>query len=300
VQKISFLHIITSLLKKIVILLLLITSIHYKTSAQNNSDTVIIEQKADYDDEEEEQDAPATTKKEEYFQQKDETEPYSVTQRNLPRSFAKKLKEDSDFWYADAKEKKQKTTPVVTQGSKGENGKVDIPKERQPTDEVIEEIEYTPVSQRHWFKTFLWILVIVGFIAIVALYLSSSGVGFFRRKDKAIQQTSVEEEMPEDIFAINYQKEIDKAAAQGNYRLAIRLQYLRMLKNMAERNIIHYKQDKTNLDYMMELQPTAYYTNFFRTTRHYEYSWYGKFDVKEETYHSIRRGFDDFEKQIQG
>ncbi len=29
-----------------------------------------------------------------------------------------------------------------------------------------------------------------------------------------------EEEMTEDIFAINYQKEIDKAAAQGNYRLS--------------------------------------------------------------------------------
>ena len=107
-----------------------------------------------------------------------------------------------------------------------------------------------------------------------------------------------EDEITEDIFAINYQKEIDKAAAQGNYRLAIRLMFLRLLKNMSEKSIIRYKQDKTNLDYLLELHPTNYYTRFFRITRNYEYSWYGQFNVSEDAYKIIRNDFDQFDKEL--
>ena len=91
-----------------------------------------------------------------------------------------------------------------------------------------------------------------------------------------IDEEGKEEELAtEDIFAINYQKEIDKAAQQGNYRLAVRLLFLRILKNLSQKNIIRYTQDKTNLDYLVQLHATRYYSDFFRITRNYEYSWYG-------------------------
>src|SRR5690606_4231613 len=113
-----------------------------------------------------------------------------------------------------------------------------------------------------------------------------------RRTKKVKEAERADEEMPEDIFAINYQREIDKATAQRNYRLAVRLMFLRLLKSMSERNIIRYQQDKTNLDYLMQLHNTTYYKDFFRITRNYEYSWYGKFDVSEEAYRLIRKDFD--------
>jgi hypothetical protein len=46
----------------------------------------------------------------------------------------------------------------------------------------------------------------------------------------------------------------------------------------------------------MQLQPTAYYRDFFRVTRHYEYSWYGEFNVSADAYSIIRHEFDQFEK----
>ena len=69
--------------------------------------------------------------------------------------------------------------------------------------------------------------------------------------------------MTEDIFAINYQKEIDKACSKGNYRLAIRLMFLRLLKDLSEKNIIQYTQDKTNFDYLIQLHPTRLLQRFF-------------------------------------
>ena len=221
-----------------------------------------------------------------------------IEQRNIPGEVVKKWKEDQSFWYANAdikkKRSKEKVVPEKENGRKGQKRK---------GEEAINEQEdndgYIPVGQRSWFQTLLWIVIIAGFAGFLFIYLSGSSMGLFRKKKVKLANAEEEEVNTEDIFAINYQKEIDKAAAQGNHRLAIRLMFLRLLKNMSEKNIIRYTQDKTNLDYLLELQSTNHYKHFFRITRNYEYSWYGKFLVSEDAYNLIRKEFDEFDKELQ-
>jgi hypothetical protein len=234
----------------------------------------------------------AEEKKENFFLYKWEYDTLQIKQRRIPDGAVKDLKEDDDFWYAnaDAKKGERKTQPKreVKNGRQVEKGK-------GQADEIDADEPYVPLSRRSWFQTIMWIVIVAGFAGAIIWYLGGSNVGLFRKKDKkmAIEE---ENEISEDIFSINYQKEIDKAAAQGNYRLAIRLMYLRLLKNLSEKNIIQYKQDRTNLDYLLQLHPTAYYKDFFRITRHYEYSWYGEFNVSSDAYSIIRNEFDNFEK----
>jgi hypothetical protein len=123
-----------------------------------------------------------------------------MTQRHVPDSIVKKMQQDDDFWYANA----------------------DIKEEKKSEDK---KSNYTPLGQRQWFQTLLWLVIIGGFAAVIMWYLAGSNVGLFRRKNKAIDATGEEELATEDIFAINYQKEIDKAEAGANYRLAIRLMF---------------------------------------------------------------------------
>jgi hypothetical protein len=209
--------------------------------------------------------------KTDYFQSRwDSPGDTNIQQRFVPDSIRKKMQQDDDFWYANAEIKK--------------------PEYKKP--------DYKPLGQQQWFQTLLWLVIIGGFAAAIMWWLAGSNVGLFRRKNKLIPNTGEEELVTEDIFAINYQKEIDKAEAGGNYRLAIRLMFLRLLKEMAEKNIIQYKQDRTNLDYLLQLHPTGYYNNFFRITRNYEYSWYGKFDVGEDGYRIIQKDFNQFDNQL--
>ncbi len=210
--------------------------------------------------------------KSDYFLKKwDSPVDSSIVQRHLPDSILKKMQQDDTFWYANA----------------------EIKEEKKPN-----QSNYIPLGQRQWVQTLLWLLIIGGFAAAIMWYLAGSNVGLFRRKNNALQNNGEEELETEDIFAINYQKEIDKAEANGNYRLAIRLMFLRLLKVMAEKNIIQYKQDRTNLDYLMQLHSTGYYNNFFRITRNYEYTWYGKFEVGEEAYKIIRNDFTQLDRQL--
>lgn len=227
----------------------------------------------------------------------DRSDTLSVQQRTIPGQEIRKMKEDGDFWYADADIKRKKSKEQIAyereHGQKGQKEK----DEQALKEEQQQNSSYIPLGQRSWFQTFLWVIILGVFVIGLFIYLRGSNVGLFRKKNKRLGSTG-DEEISEDIFAINYQKEIDKAAAQGNYRLAIRLLFLKLLKNMSEKSIILYKQDKTNLDYLGELHPTNYYTNFFRITRNYEYSWYGHFIVSEDAYKIIQRDFDQFDKEL--
>ena len=223
-----------------------------------------------------EQDTGVTieTDKKKYFLRKWETENGSFTlkQRHLPDSLVKKMQAEDAFWYANAEFKK---------GNRKKQ----------------KESSYVPLARRSWFQTLLWLITIGSFAGFIMWWLAGSNVGLFRKKNRIISDGE-EDPDTEDIFAINYQKEIDRAANQGNYRLAIRLMFLQLLKTMSEKDIIQYKQGRTNLDFLGQLIATRYYPDFFRITRNYEYSWYGQFEVTKEAYTFIRNNFSNFTRQL--
>lgn len=257
----------------IVGIILFIASPSVLAQSADNMDTSVIEEVMPADEYTEDKEKSA---EDEYFLEKEYQDDSwkQHKQRKVSDSALKKMQEDDDFWYANAVFNKEKKKDNNQRG-------------------------YIPLGQRQWFQTLIWIIIVGGFVTFLIMYLAGTEVGLFRKKSVPVKNREEEEEMPEDIFAINYQKEIDKAAAQGNYRLAVRLMYLRLLKNMSEKNVINYKQDKTNLDYLMQLSSTKYYNDFFRITRHYEYSWYGKFEVSSQAYQLINKEVLQFENQLQ-
>lgn len=213
-----------------------------------------------------------------------------VLTRTVPDSIRKLFGKDDAYWYSYQEVQKGKRSNQPRRNIK--NGDQRIREEESAPPSTAEK----KFSSPPWLRSLMWIIIIGGFAGALAWYLANNNVVLFRKKAKKLADETEEGELPENIFAINYQQEIDRAAAQGNYRLAIRLMYLRVLRNLAERNLIQYKQDKTNFDYLMQLQPTALYKDFFRITRHYEYSWYGEFNVSQAAYTIIRQEFDQFDK----
>jgi len=149
----------------------------------------------------------------------------------------------------------------------------------------------------NWFTTLAWIIIIGGFVAVLLWYLASSNVRLFQKRSRNLEEIQTGE-ISENIFDINYQNEIEKAIRENNYRLAIRLMFLRALKNLAQKNVINYKHGQTNFDYLMQLHTTMYYKDFFRLTRHYEYAWYGQFDINSNSFTTIKKEFENFDRQF--
>jgi hypothetical protein len=194
----------------------------------------------------------------------------SIEKRTLADSALQRMKQDEEFWYADHVFEKEKQKKL---------------KQR------------TPLREQTWFQTLMWMIIIGGFVTALILYLNDSGISLFRKNVNAFSESKQIEET-ENIFEINYRDRIDKAVKAGNYRLAIRLLFLQMLKTMAGKNMIQYKQDRTNFDYLMQLRNTGHYNDFFRITRNYEYTWYGNFPVNEEAWRIIKNDFEKFDSLL--
>ena len=193
-----------------------------------------------------------------------------VEVRSVDRSALKSLQEDDDFWYHN-------TAPAAKK----------IVQKKKPQ-------EYKPSK---WLPYLLWSVVIGGFIAFLVWFLMSSNVKFFKSSSKRVL-ANVEAPESEDIFEINFDSKIAAAVHAKNYRMAIRLMYLQLLSALSRKEIIQYAHQKTNNDYVKQLYGTGYYKSFFQLTRHFEYTWYGKFPLSEERFGEMKGEFDDFKNGL--
>jgi hypothetical protein len=199
-------------------------------------------------------------------------EPVSV--RFVEKEVVDSLKAADDFWYANLDKAKKKKTVVQAQ-------------ENQKT-----------LFQQRWFRNLLWVVILGSFIAVVFWYLVSSNIFFFRKGAKKINGDGVDEAETDNVFAIDYNKEIATATEAGNYRLAVRLRYLQTLKELANRKLIDYRFGRTNHDYVAQLSKTPHYRNFFRLTRNFEYTWYGQFALSKQAYDMMEADFVHFKNGL--
>jgi hypothetical protein len=207
-----------------------------------------------------------------YFIEKN-ADSFTIEQRRIKSGHISKLRSLRDFWYVDSAMSKKAAAK--------------------------EEKGYVPLGQRKWFQILIWLVIIGTFGAALTWYLATSNVRLFGRKKIPVIADEDAIAKEENIFVINYQAEINKAVNVANYRLAIRLLFLRLLKELSEKQIIEYKLDRTNLDYLLQLRNTGYYKSFFHVARSYEYAWYGKFDVAESIYRIIEKEFQQIDRELQ-
>jgi hypothetical protein len=224
----------------------------------------------------------------------------SVMLRNVPDSVLNRLKKSDPFWYANYVFNKKEQEKKDRIKSNGGNTNTNPNKNEYETDDSdrTEVSSSGSVFEKPWFSTLLWIIIIGSFIGAIGWYLSTNDTAIFRKRNTVVAATAEDDTMPDDIFAIDYQKELDRATAGKDYRLAIRLMYLRLLKSSAEKNIIQYAQERTNFEYLSQVHKTSYYNEFFGLTRNFEYAWYGKFTVTDQAFEKIKNDFDNFNNKL--
>lgn len=151
----------------------------------------------------------------------------------------------------------------------------------------------------YYFWRFVQILVLVGGVAsFIYFLLKATGIdarNIFRRDSAAIVPHF---ESDENINTINFDSDIERAVSSGNYRLAVRLLYLKCLKQLSDKGHIEWKIDKTNHAYINELKDDTRRSAFSLLTRRFEYVWYGEFVIDSRSYQDISSAFNHFNQQV--
>ena len=94
----------------------------------------------------------------------------------------------------------------------------------------------------------------------------------------------------ENIHAVDFSARRAEAEAAGNFRLATRLGYLEVLKQLTDRGLINWQPDKTNHAYLAELPAGPLREAFRGATREFEYVWYGELRLNAALYQQARAG----------
>ena len=134
--------------------------------------------------------------------------------------------------------------------------------------------------------------LVLGFVLyiIISYFISKEGNFIFRKKQKTI---SIEdEEIIENIHEIDFREKLINAEQNKNFRLAVRYQFLNVLKKLSDKKQIDWNVEKTNHDYLKELKNDSSKNIFTELLYIFEYVWYGEFDVNEETYHQLKNKFE--------
>ncbi len=142
----------------------------------------------------------------------------------------------------------------------------------------------------------IWTIVAAALILIIYRLFRHEIKSVFRGKSATNKVGFIHKD--ENIHEMDFNQLITNAITQKDYKNAIRLSYLKLLKTLTDEDLITWKADKTNLDYIAELKQSSLQTPFKKTTIVFEHVWYGEFTINENHFDETMLIFNDMHNKI--
>ncbi|MFY0601748.1 MAG: hypothetical protein JXR03_18890 [Cyclobacteriaceae bacterium] len=129
------------------------------------------------------------------------------------------------------------------------------------------------------------LIVIVLFIALIVwLLYTIVGGELFKSQPKRIKSDSELDdydfnEVPEKT---DLERWLDKALSKKDYRMAVRIYFLMIIQDLEKKGLIRWKKEKTNWDYLADLDGHQLQPSFRDRTMDFDLIWYGEKPISEE------------------
>ena len=116
---------------------------------------------------------------------------------------------------------------------------------------------------------------------LVRVFTNEKFNAIFSKKAKSIVDIDLAEQ---HIESVDLDALMAEALNTKNYRLAVRYQFLKILKILSQKGIIEWHFDKTNMDYQREIDQMDLQKEFKKASYLYENIWYGEQPIDEKGY----------------
>jgi len=141
------------------------------------------------------------------------------------------------------------------------------------------------------------LLIVLGVVAVAILIAILLGVGKAKNKklkDQEITIANLEENLP----ASDVDPFLQQALGDGDYRLAIRLLFLRTLQQLAANGMIKWKRNKTNRAYLIETSHQPWSGEWRSLTLIFERIRYGRQPIDQKAFTPLHERFLAFQDTI--
>jgi hypothetical protein len=105
-------------------------------------------------------------------------------------------------------------------------------------------------------------------------------------------------ESGENIHEINFEEMIEKQLYEKNYRFALRLTYLKLLKVLDSKGFIKWRNDKTNRELIGQIKHKDLNDSVKMLTVEFENVWYGGFDIDEMKYKHCASAYSEISEMV--
>lgn len=101
-------------------------------------------------------------------------------------------------------------------------------------------------------------------------------------------------EIHEDLAVVDLDQLLGAAEREGNWRLALRYHYLKVLRRLMDDGSIRFKPESTDRDYQRQLRDPAQRSTFAELSFLFKWAWYGDAPMDEARYRSLAPAFTLF------
>jgi hypothetical protein len=137
-----------------------------------------------------------------------------------------------------------------------------------------------------WLLIFLLGAGIVGVIVYAIMNSQTSSHKKINLDDDEFDNVS-----PAEIPLTELQKKLKESIEKADYRGAIRIYYLFILRDLSQKEWIHWEREKTNMHYLREMNGKSEFDDFNKSISYFEVIWYGKRDIDFDQFKSIQPNF---------
>ena len=184
-------------------------------------------------------------------------------------------------------------------GSGDGNGGEDVAKSHT-TPQKVNPPQWNPSTPNLASLSWLgWLFIIIFGAAIIGLivYLVMNNKPNVGNK-KVDLDDYYEDVAPADIPLTELQKRLKEALDKGDYRGAVRIYYLFILKDLSEKQWIFWEKEKTNMHYLREMGGKPEFDDFNKSISYFEVIWYGKRQIDQNQFQTIQPNFTNLLQKL--
>lgn len=137
-----------------------------------------------------------------------------------------------------------------------------------------------------WIRGLLWGIALAALLFVVYQVVVGRNILSRNKALNTPHQPADNKNDPQQLLS-----KIEAAIQRKEYRIATRLLFLDALQLMASHGYLHLMPEKTNHQYLNEIEDEGRKAAFAICLMHYEFTWYGEFQPNENQFRFIEQSF---------
>lgn len=183
----------------------------------------------------------------------------------------------------------RKAWKKATKGMNFEDYKEKPKKQKKQKDWDFSEPTSPPMISPQLIQIFLYAIIILLFLGILYYLIKNGYLGI--NKNPSLQKGMDISILDEEEIDAPLDKLLKEALQLQNYKLAIRIYYLKVLKELQQLGKINWKKYKTNRHYLNEMLQDSNYSIFKDVTVQFEKNWFGPEETTKDMFAEIEPHF---------